>query len=104
MAAEQGHLDSYNGLGDCYSYGKGVEQDYAKAVEYYLKSPKYPEIQFRLGECYYHGQGVAKDPMTAFEWFSKSAQGGYTPAIEALANYDFPHTESGQPIDSGSGG
>ncbi|MCL2139039.1 MAG: hypothetical protein FWH41_05860, partial [Treponema sp.] len=35
--AEQGNAWAQNSLGDCYFYGKGVTQDYRKAVEWYTK-------------------------------------------------------------------
>ena len=37
-AALNGNLDALNNLGICYEYGKGVEQNYYKALEYYKKS------------------------------------------------------------------
>ena len=37
-AAEKGHADAENNLGNCYYYGKGVPQDYTEAVKWYRKA------------------------------------------------------------------
>ena len=37
-AAEQGHAEAQYNLGICYENGKGVEQDYEKAEEWYREA------------------------------------------------------------------
>lgn len=64
-----------------YFYGKGVEQDYAKAVEYYTLAAEQgePAGLFGLGECYYLGQGLEKDLDKATEWYRKALEAGFEP-------------------------
>ena len=53
-AAEQGDPVAQNKLGNCYTYGWGVEQDYEKAAEYYQLSADQgdPDGTYNLGFCY----------------------------------------------------
>lgn len=39
-AAKLNNKDSLNNLGDIYTNGQGIEQNYTKAIEYYVKSEK----------------------------------------------------------------
>ena len=54
-----------------YSYGKGVKQDYFKAVEWYQKAAEQGEVhaQYNLGNMYDNGQGVKQDYAKAKEYF-----------------------------------
>ena len=67
--------DLYN-LGKNYYDGKnGVNQDYAKAVEYYTRAAQqgHAAAQCGLGFCYKNGEGVTQDYKKAAEWFTKAA-------------------------------
>ena len=67
-----------------YFYGKGVEQDYAKAVEYYTLAAEQgePAGLFGLGECCYLGQGLEKYLDKVAEWYRKALEAGYKPNEE----------------------
>ena len=64
-----------NNLGDCYCEGKGITQDYKKAIYWYEKATNLnnSDAMNSLGTCYYTGKGVQQDYKKAFEWFEKAA-------------------------------
>lgn len=78
-AAEQGDANAQYLLGDCYYYGKGVDRNRNKAVEWYSKAAlnNYARAQDKLGDCYYFGQGIAQDKRKAIEWYGKAAEQGF---------------------------
>lgn len=69
-----------------YQFGKGVPQDYPKAVEWYLKAANqgYAEAQYRLGFMYESGEGVPEDDSKSIEWFEKAAKQGHAGAQKRL--------------------
>jgi hypothetical protein len=69
-----------------YETGKGVEQDYTLAVDWYYKAAAKgaADAQYNLGTMYEAGKGVVQDPRQAFEWYKKSAEQGYAPAQTSL--------------------
>ncbi|MGU9958084.1 MAG: tetratricopeptide repeat protein [Arenicellales bacterium WSBS_2016_MAG_OTU3] len=77
-AAEQGHDEAQNDLGDMYYNGIGVAQDYKAAVEWYSKVGEQgiAEAQHSLGEMYEQGLGVAQDNIRAYMWFNLAASNG----------------------------
>ena len=68
--------------GNKYYFGRGVEQDYVKAVEYWREAAEQGNAaaQCNLGYCYDCGQGVEQDYKKAVEWYKKSAEQGYAAA------------------------
>ena len=78
QAAEQNVESAYNKLGDCYTYGYGVEQNYEKAIEWYTKAAEKGNAwaQDNLGSFYEYGKGVEKDINKAIEWYTKAASKG----------------------------
>ena len=58
-----------------YHYGYGVEQDYARAMEWYEKAATSgnPSAMNNIGYMYEYGQGVEQDYAKAKEWYDKSA-------------------------------
>ena len=58
--------------------GRGCEQDYAKALEYYQMAAERGEIIAleNLGYCYYYGRSVAVDYEKAYYYFSQAAMLG----------------------------
>lgn len=84
--AEKGNARAQCNLGYCYDVGKGVSQNYGKAVEWYTKAANqgHAVAQYNLGLCYEYGEGVAKDILVAVEWYTKSAEQGYEEAQKAL--------------------
>ena len=69
-------------LGYNYFYGRGLEQNYAKALELFRKSAEldYPPAQNALGKFYQDGLIVEKDYNKAREYFEKAVEQGFAPA------------------------
>ncbi len=88
--------DAYIGLGLCYYYGFGVNQDYDKAfVNLNKGSNGGKSIAISaLGQCYYYGNGVAKNRDKAFELFTKSNDSTNGTAINGLGLCYY----SGEPV------
>ena len=84
--AQAGDAKSQNELGDCYYFGKGVEENYDKAFDWFKKSAEqgYPAAQFNLGLCFYYGKGVKEDTDRALEFLKQSAEQGHSVAQEWL--------------------
>ena len=73
--ANKGDSDAQFELGYKYCWGEGVEQDCAKALDWYEKSAAQNNAiaQNNLGVMYCIGEGVEQNYAKAFEWFKKSA-------------------------------
>jgi len=56
----------------------GVEQDYAKAVEYFREAAEqeHAKAQYYLGLCYLNGDGVEQDFQESIDWYEKAANNG----------------------------
>jgi len=78
IAAERGDATAQNSLGVIYSGGKGVPQDYDKAVKWWLRAAEqgYAVAQYSLGLMYDKGYGVPQDYDEAVKWFRKAAEKG----------------------------
>ena len=65
-------------LGVCYGYGRGTDQDYTKAVEWYTKSSEQGNSRAmnNLGYRYENGEGCDQNMDKALELYEKSAQLG----------------------------
>jgi TPR repeat protein len=76
--ADHGDATSMNMLGWIYHYGEGVEQDYAKAREWYGRAANKGRTRAMngLGLLYLKGLGVPQDYNKAREWFEKAAAKG----------------------------
>lgn len=86
LAAEQGHVEAQNILGDCYFNGIGTAKDAEMAVRW-LRLPAergYVSAQFNLGVCYKNGEGVDKDEHQALKWLQQAAEQGHTKAMLIL--------------------
>ena len=61
-----------------YKNGRGVRQDYVKALEWYTKAANQgdAQAQYNLGLMYYKGEGVRQNTATAKEWFGKACDNG----------------------------
>ena len=59
-----------------YYEGRGVEQDYTQAAEWFQKAAEQgnSQAQYKLGVMYSFGQGVAQDSVEAVQWFRKAAE------------------------------
>lgn len=76
--AEQGDDSAMFHLGYYYMDGQGVEQNYAKSMEWYLKAAEKgnADAMSNIGWLYEYGYGVEKDALKAIEWYQKGAEGG----------------------------
>ena len=61
-----------------YNRGKGVPEDKAEGVRWYLKAAEQGNAmaQCNLGQCYFNGDGVDKDRTEALKWYRKAAEQG----------------------------
>ena len=87
MSARQGYAEAQYQLGDCYYYGRGVE-DRAQAAQWYRKAADqgHAQAQYELGFCYYIGIGVKKDYVQAIQWFRRAAEQGHADAQYQLGD------------------
>lgn len=72
---EKGYIGAQVNLGTMYAYGVGVEQDYAKAAEWFKKAAEQGNAgaQFNLGRMYEVGDGVEQDSVKAADCYKKAA-------------------------------
>jgi len=101
IRAERGDANAERDLGKMYYYGRGVPQDYAKAMGWARKAADQGDAraQYDVGYLYEHGQGVAQDHAEAFRWLRKAADQGETRAERGLGNMYF--YANGVPRDYG---
>ena len=73
-------------LAYCFQFGKLVEQDYGKAVNWYTLSAKQGHMpaQHNLGYLYLNGTGVEQDYEQAYVWALLAAQNGNDALLKAL--------------------
>ncbi len=76
--AQKGNARAQFYVGRMYDRGFGVNQDYAKALEWYRKSAEQGDAsaQNNLGSMYDHGDGVEENDYEAVKWYRKSAEQG----------------------------
>ena len=76
--ADSGDAQAQYDLGEMYSQGRGVPQDYAEAARWYRMAAEKgnPEAQDRIGFMYYNGRGVSQDYSEAARWTRKAADQG----------------------------
>ena len=77
-SAKKGDKEAQHHLGWMYAEGKGVQQDYEKAIEWFTKSAEQGNAvaQHNLGVMYFNGRGVPQDDKQAVHWYTKSAEQG----------------------------
>ncbi|WP_224824451.1 tetratricopeptide repeat protein [Cognatishimia sp. MH4019] len=78
-AARSGNADAEELIGVMYALGLGVEQDYVRAFDWYLRSAMkgHPGAQSGVGWYYEVGLGMpAPDLIRAYMWYVLSAIGG----------------------------
>lgn len=76
--AEQGYVSSQVFLGYCYDQGKGLQQNYEKAAEWFMKAAEQgnADAQWLLGNYYLTGKGVSKNAREAINLYHKAAEQG----------------------------
>lgn len=72
--------------GEDYFLGRGVEQDYAKAVMWYRKAAEagHAGSMYFLGIMYEYGYGVTQDYAEAVKWYRKAAEAGHAFGMHEL--------------------
>ncbi|KAJ3044950.1 Leucine-rich repeat serine/threonine-protein kinase 2 [Rhizophlyctis rosea] len=82
LAAKQGHTLAQYNSGLAYKYGRGVEEDEDRMIEWFDKASRSanPDAQFELG-LYYQSED---NTPTAAEWFQEAAEQGHMEAQAAL--------------------
>lgn len=93
--AERGDAAAQYELGRMYQGGRGVTQDYRKAVEWYRRSAEqgYAAAERSLGGMYRGGYGgLPQDDAEAKKWYGKAAAQDDFLAKFALALGDLPVT------------
>ncbi len=82
--AKQGDTNAQFDVGDLYSRGIEVEQDYSQAVYWWEKAAlqEHAGAQTMLGFLYYSGDGVPKDIEKAKYWLRKAIENGESTAME----------------------
>ncbi len=78
--AALGNPNALYNLGQLSRMGRGTEQDFIKAEEYYLRAAEKGHVgaQRNLGTLYYFGRINAVDHAKAFQWLIKAAANGDT--------------------------
>lgn len=66
------------GLGVCYDYGIGVEENEPEAFKYYTLGANdgYTAAKYRLGLAYKFGRGTTENMEEAYRWLSDAAEDG----------------------------
>ena len=87
-AAELGHSEACDMLGDCYQKGDGVKEDAKAAVDWFRKAAERGSADgmFHLGKCHYHGNGVKENNTQAVKWFREAIEKGNVKAKTYLGN------------------
>ncbi|MDE5868423.1 MAG: sel1 repeat family protein [Anaeroplasmataceae bacterium] len=82
LAAKQDHIGALTRLGWCYRYGRIVEKNVTKGMEYYQKAAElgFSLAQLRMGDFYTE----KKDYEQAFDWYLRSAENGENVAQNSL--------------------
>lgn len=84
--ARKGDPDACNVVGDMYYDGNGVQQDIAKAMEYYTiaSNAGHVEAKYSMGYVYLYGENGEKDYSKAFECLEYAAQRDHAKANRIL--------------------
>jgi uncharacterized protein len=74
--AKEGEALSQYNLGVMYFSGRGIEQNFLKASEWFKKAAVRGDkrAQFRLGHMYFYGKGVDRNLFLASMWFRRSSE------------------------------
>ena len=88
VAAEQGHPEAQNILGNLYFCGRGVNKNNKESFKWYEKAAEqgFVEAQANLGSSYMLGIGVKQNFYEAKKWFEKAAKQGSSSSLRSLGN------------------
>ncbi len=86
LRAGQGDAKAEFELGGMYYHGRGVPQDYAKALDWIRKAAEqgYPAAFTAIGSQFEFGRGVTQDYAEAINWYRKGADKGFTRSEDEL--------------------
>jgi len=86
--AEAGDSSAMVDLGMNYAYGRGVPEDYQKAVSWLRKASDAGDAagMNNMGVMYANGYGVPRDYQQAAAWYRKAAEAGYVLAMANLGS------------------
>lgn len=89
MLAERGHADSQAALGLAYETGRGLEQNYGKALYWHRKAAAggHAESMKNLGVMHEKGQGVERNMAIAETWYRRAAVAGNAKAQRNLGRF-----------------
>ncbi|MDX2287412.1 MAG: hypothetical protein NW217_01140 [Hyphomicrobiaceae bacterium] len=87
LAAAKGDASAQFEVGARLAEGKGTDQSFKAAVEWYQRSAGqgFAQSQYRLGTFYERGLGVKKDIGRASHWYQQAAEAGNVKAMHNLA-------------------
>lgn len=91
-SAEQGNASAQASLGWFYYHGTGVDRDYKKAMEWFLKSAEqdYAEGMVNVAMLYSEGKGVIQDFAAAAKWYTRAAGlGDFSAQLALGAIYEY---------------
>lgn len=85
LPAQQGDAKAQVFLAYLYETGQGVNQDYAKAAEWYRKAAEKGNAtaQAQIGNMYFQGRGVAQSYVYAYMWLDLASKQGNRQARES---------------------
>ena len=85
--AESGDSNAQNSIGVAFHNGDGVERDYQKARNWYLKAAEQNNMNalYNLGRLYVLALGVEKDLEKSFGYFLRAAELGHSNAMKTVA-------------------
>lgn len=88
LAADNGFVEAYNNLGNCYAKGRGTDINPRLAFVCYKRSADavFLEGIFNVALCYENGEGVVKNTQKALDYYEKAASIG---DYDALFNMGF---------------
>ena len=87
MAAAKGDASAEFEVGARLAEGKGTDQSFAEAIQWYQRSAQkgFAQAQYRLGTFYERGLGTKVDLARAAVWYKRAAEQGNVKAMHNLA-------------------
>jgi hypothetical protein len=95
-AADAGDAAAQFALGKCHEEGRGVDQDFRQALQWYEKAAAlgHAGAQHTLGNCYAYGMEVPPDYDRALGWYRKAAEQGHANS-QYLVGVSYTHGLAG---------
>ena len=77
-AAEARSAVAMNNIGLMYANGEGFNQDYSKALDWFMKAVEAGNLKGmkNVGDCYYYGRYVKQNFLEALDWYRKAVEVG----------------------------